>query len=381
MKSILPRSLPLAAGLLALAAMLAGAPEAAAHPLGNFTVSHYTGLTLHPDRIDAVAITDRAEIAAAQERPSVDRDHDGTITPDERAAHARNDCARLADGLRVRHDAKRVAWRTTGAHFRYVAGEAGLSTSRLECAFTGAADLARPTDIRVRTGYDFRRAGWHELTVRASGLDIAESDVAATSRTDQLRHYPKDPSADVLNQRSATVRTEPGPGTVPAPAPAARSAAGWFTAVPARAAETFDSLVGRRELTVPVGLLALLLAIVLGASHAAMPGHGKTIMAAYLAGRRGTRRDALTVGVTVTVTHTAGVLVLGLALPVATSLAGETVLTWLGMASGLLVTTIGGWLLRAALLKRPTHGHHHGPHPHPHPHGRGSHQDADAHWA
>ena len=51
----------------------------------------------------------------------------------------------------------------------------------------------------------------------------------------------------------------------------------------------------------------------LGAGHAFLPGHGKTIMAAYLVGRRGRLRDVVTVGATVTLTHTAGVLVIGLA--------------------------------------------------------------------
>ncbi|MGW3333105.1 HoxN/HupN/NixA family nickel/cobalt transporter, partial [Streptomyces rubiginosohelvolus] len=150
----------------------------------------------------------------------------------------------------------------------------------------------------------------------------------------------------------------------------------------AKVTGAFDSLVGAREITLPVGLLALFLALVLGASHAAMPGHGKTIMAAYLAGRRGTRRDALTVGATVTLTHTAGVLVLGLALPVSTHLAGETVLMWLGAASGLLVTAIGLWLLLGAVRGRPQHNHHHhGPgHSHSHvddQHGHGHHHDHD----
>lgn len=80
----------------------------------------------------------------------------------------------------------------------------------------------------------------------------------------------------------------------------------------------------------------------------------------------------MTVGATVTLTHTAGVLALGLLLPVATSLAGETVLTWLGLASGLLVTGIGVWLLRSAVRGGSTHGHHHhhghGHHHHHHHH-------------
>ena len=120
------------------------------------------------------------------------------------------------------------------------------------------------------------------------------------------------------------------------------------TACSARSHGWFTGLVGRDDLTAEVGLLAVLLAVVLGASHAMLPGHGKTVMAAYLAGRRGTRRDALLVGATVTATHTAGVLVLGLVLTVSTALAPDGVLSWLGVLSGLLVAGIGAGLLVSA---------------------------------
>ncbi|MFE2151518.1 sulfite exporter TauE/SafE family protein [Streptomyces lavendulae] len=173
------------------------------------------------------------------------------------------------------------------------------------------------------------------------------------------------------------MRTAPGQGPAAGIVPPGLPGACPVTTALNKVSILFGSLVGSRELTVPVGLLALLLAVVLGASHAAMPGHGKTIMAAYLAGRRGTPRDAVTVGATVTLTHTAGVLALGLALPLATHLAGESVLRWLGLASGLLVTAIGLRLLHSALRGRPlphghSHGHqHHGDHDHDHGHGHG----------
>jgi ABC-type nickel/cobalt efflux system permease component RcnA len=71
-------------------------------------------------------------------------------------------------------------------------------------------------------------------------------------------------------------------------------------------------------------------------------------MAAYLAGRRGTRRDALLIGATVTATHTTGVLVLGLVVSVSASVAPDGVLSWLGVLSGLLVAGIGVMLLASA---------------------------------
>jgi ABC-type nickel/cobalt efflux system permease component RcnA len=131
-----------------------------------------------------------------------------------------------------------------------------------------------------------------------------------------------------------------------------------------------------------VGLLAVALAMLLGAMHAALPGHGKTVMAAYIAGRRGTIRDALTVGATVTGTHTAGVLVVGLALTLVAGLAGELVLGWLGVVSGLIIAGVGVGLLwasrrrtagaeEAAALATVPAGQHNAPADHHHSHHHG----------
>jgi nickel/cobalt transporter (NicO) family protein len=109
----------------------------------------------------------------------------------------------------------------------------------------------------------------------------------------------------------------------------------------------------------------VVLALALGAGHAALPGHGKTVMAAYLSGRQGRPRDALVVGATVTLTHTGGVLVLGLLLTTAAGFAGEVVLGWLGIASGILVAAVGAAML-AATLRRRTPGHQHHNHDHRH---------------
>ncbi|MFB7404929.1 nickel/cobalt transporter [Streptomyces rubiginosohelvolus] len=384
MNNTLRRSLTtLAAGALVAVASVASAPAATAHPLGNFSVNHHTGLVLRPDRIDAHIVVDHAEISALQQRSGIDTDHDGKVSDDESRVHAEKTCSDLSGQLHLSVGGTQAEWRRSSATLVYENGEAGLRTSRLTCSLTSPADLTEPADIRAETDYDTRRVGWHEMTATGQGVRITGTDVPATSTTRELRQYPADPLASPLDQRSATLRSEPGQGQAAVPAVVADlPGAGVIGGVLAKVTGAFDSLVGAREITLPVGLLALFLALVLGASHAAMPGHGKTIMAAYLAGRRGTRRDAVTVGATVTLTHTAGVLVLGLALPVSTHLAGETVLMWLGAASGLLVTGIGLWLLTGAVRGRPQHNHHHhGPghsHSHSHSHhGHGHHHDHD----
>ncbi|MFI7288745.1 nickel/cobalt transporter [Streptomyces anulatus] len=365
---------------LAAAASVASAPAATAHPLGNFSVNYHTGLVLRPDRIDAQVVVDRAEIAALQERPAIDSDHNDTVSDRESRVYAEQVCSGLSEQLHLSVGGTRAGWKQSSATLVYEKGEAGLKTSRLTCHLTTPADLSEPADIRASTDYDTTRIGWHEMTAAGQEVRLTRTDVPATSTTRELRQYPQDPLASPLDQRTAALRSEPGQGTAAVPAvvadlPGASAISGVLTKVTG----AFDSLVGAREITLPVGLLALFLALVLGASHAAMPGHGKTIMAAYLAGRRGTRRDALTVGATVTLTHTAGVLVLGLALPVSTHLAGETVLMWLGAASGLLVTGIGLWLLTGAVRGRPQHNHHHHGPNHSHSHDDDGHHHDHRH--
>jgi ABC-type nickel/cobalt efflux system permease component RcnA len=125
-----------------------------------------------------------------------------------------------------------------------------------------------------------------------------------------------------------------------------------------------------------VVLVGLLVAAGLGAAHALSPGHGKTLVAAYLVGSRGTAGQAVALGLTVAATHTVGVLVLGAVILVAGELLlPEAVIGWLTVISGGLMALLGGGLLLRALRGRRGHGHTHGPaghvHPHAHSHGRG----------
>ena len=94
-------------------------------------------------------------------------------------------------------------------------------------------------------------------------------------------------------------------------------------------------------------------------------------MAAYLVGLRGTLRQAAIIGATVTITHTAGVLLLGLVLTTSRAVAPERLYPWLGLASGLLLAGVG-----VGLLVRARTGHHPArprtiAHPHDHHHDHG----------
>ena len=145
--------------------------------------------------------------------------------------------------------------------------------------------------------------------------------------------------------------------------------------------ETLKEMVGSQELSVGVIFGALALALLAGAAHGLEPGHGKTIVAAYLVGSRGTVGNAMFLGGVVTFTHTFSILLLGLAALFATQYIDyREIMPWMGTASGLLIVVLGGWLLvnqlRGSGHGHGHHHHHHGDHDHgDHDHGDHDHGD------
>lgn len=385
----------LAVGALMLAP--ADPPQAQAHPLGNFTVNHYDGITLHPDRIEVLSILDSAEIPTVQQRRATDTDGDGTVSVAEGSVHADTTCAAMLPATVVVVDGAAVALAVTSAAAEYPIGEQGLPTTRVTCRLAAPADLSRRVTVGFTDTFAADRIGWREITATGDGLRIEASDVGSESISAELRAYPDDLLAGPLDQRSARVVALPGSGSAASPLVALPgTGVGWFDEI-AQAGERFVAgLAGSRQLSPAVAALAVVMSLVLGASHAALPGHGKTVMAAYLSGKQGTRRDAVVVGTTVTITHTAGVLVFGLLISLVATFSPVEALRWLGFVSGLLVAAVGIVLLRTAVVRhrqlaalpavqrtgvligvaigpgRAGHGHGHGGHGHGH--ATGSHR-------
>jgi nickel/cobalt transporter (NicO) family protein len=347
----------LVAVCLGAGALWAVVPATAqAHPLGNFTINHYDHVQLLPDRVEVTSVVDRAEIPSAQKLQTVAPD--GSATDDQLAAAAVEDCADVAGAVRVTVRGRALAWTVQDTAMESVPGAGGLPTLRLTCHLEAAARLDGPAEVTAGDSLLADRVGWREMTADGDGVRLVDPPVPTASVSDELRHYPVDLLASPVDVRSFRVATEPGPNIEPGAA--IRPGAGDpFTTLVAGMDRRLADLIGDRGLTPLVGSLAVLLAVLLGCGHALLPGHGKTVMAAYLAARRGRRRDAIVVGVTVTATHTVGVLVLGLALSLSSTLAGDQVIRWSGVVSGLLVAGIGVFMVRAALsgprtTERPT---------------------------
>ena len=127
-------------------------------------------------------------------------------------------------------------------------------------------------------------------------------------------------------------------------------------------------------------LVGLAVAFGLGAIHALSPGHGKTIVAAYLVGSRGTPKHAIFLGGMVTFTHTISVFFLGLTtLFLSRYVLPEKIYPVLGAISGISIVWIGATLFFRR-LRNARHGHAHHHHHHHHDHdGALAHDHGDGH--
>nr|WP_239769802.1 sulfite exporter TauE/SafE family protein [Streptomyces sp. CL12-4] len=350
-----------AAAVLVAAAALALLPVqvAGAHPLGNFTVNRYDGLVAAPGELRVDHVEDLAEIPATQAGP--DRERLGT------AEWARRRCETAARDSRLTVDGRAVALTARHSHARVRPGQAGLETLRVECRLTAPLPTSATVAVTFRAAGSSSGPGWREISARGDRTTLTASDVPEASVSRELTRYPDELLSSPADIATASLRVRPGGPALdrerqdaPAASVLPRGADRWTRAL--------DSLVARRDLTLGFAGLALALAVVLGALHALAPGHGKTLMAAAAAARGGGARlkDVLPLAASVTVTHTLGVVALGL-LVTAGSAAGPSVVAWLGVAGGVLVTLAGANLLRRALRDRGR------PHSHSHSHSHGDH--------
>ena len=341
----------------ALAASLATATTASAHPLGNFTVNRFAGIEIAGDEIYVRYAVDLAEIPTYQLGSEL-----------RRPGYA----ATLAQDLVLTLDGRRAPLRVVERRVLTRPGAGGLTTLRLDVVYRA---LREGTALEFRDRSFAGRIGWREVTVSArDGGRVVVSNVPATSASDALRRYPSDLLRSPLDVSSASAEVALGSSGATAPT---------IDAVdPGHGDGGFEALIEEGDLSLGVVLLSLLVAAFWGAAHALTPGHGKAMVAAYLVGTKGTPRDAFMLGGTVTIAHTAGVFALGfVTLGLSAFIVPEQLYPWLTLVSGLLVVLVGAGVLRQRLRARShdhDHGHHH--HDHGHRHGdRGHGHDHDHH--
>jgi nickel/cobalt transporter (NicO) family protein len=370
-----------ALGVVALLLTLAPPKLAAAHPLGNFTVNQYSRIEIGTDEARLVYVIDLAELPTVADRPLLDGDGDGTIADAEREAYLADKLSEIGPALHLFSGSTELTLQPTAQSLALAPGQAGLDTTRVEATFIADLPLIAEDagQLTFRNEYGGDRLGWREIVVtNGHDINIDKSAELATDRSNALQVYPDDLLSSPLDERAVTVAYQVLPG-----APAASEERATFASGPAGIGQRLEGIISGGTLSTGGLLLALLAAAAWGAVHALSPGHGKTVVGAYLVGSRGTPRHALFLGLTVTITHTAGVIALGLIILFASrTILPEQLYPWLSLASGLLVAVLGLTILRQRLLGLSAFGHHHADHGHAHEHDhahRHSHEHDHAH--
>jgi len=383
--------------VLALYLLVLSSLPCFAHPMGNFSINHYSKIKIGQKSVEILYLVDMAEIPTYQEI----RDFDLAPKPDDPSASRYLDHHEpsLRAGLLLESDGQPVQLETLSRVLTFADGAGGLPTMKIGFVFRGKLEgIAGAHKLSYADNNFPGRAGWKEIVVLGDQAVIVTSSAPIVDRSQELTNYSSDALNSPPQQLSASVNyrtlaadpektasdsqaTTPEnrifqattssrrPAAAHAPSPqrqgsfAAISPSGLdgdkpplraVVAAPAsqhlasaQAQNTprsrFTELIStQRKLSFWFLFSATLIAAGLGALHALEPGHGKTIVAAYLVGSRGTARHAVLLGIVVTAAHTSGVFLLGaVTLYASRYIVPEKLYPWLGAISGLSVAGLG----------------------------------------
>ena len=359
--------------------------RAFAHPMGNFSISHYAGIRIESGELEILYLIDMAEIPTFQEMQQTGI----TARPDD--PHLINYLSMKArefgSGLKLSINGQMLRLRPVSQQVIFPPGAGNLPTMKFGFVYRAKIPEHCMTESCQMDYQDVNladRAGWKEITVSHSQeVTLTSSTVPDHDRSGQLSNYPTDllnsPPRDVqanitfvVNRpknlpssplSAATIKgssnSTPGrrfkedkAGVVSAIPPSAETAPG--TAAPkieikpnhqSTPRSAFTEIMGTQHIGLGIALLAALIAVGLGALHALEPGHGKTIVAAYLVAGRGTARHAFLLGTIVTISHTAGVYLLGaVTLYAQKYILPDKLYPLMGVLSGILIAGMGFYL-------------------------------------
>jgi ABC-type nickel/cobalt efflux system permease component RcnA len=413
--------------------------SATAHPLGNFSISHYSGIRVSKDAIELRYMIDMAEIPTFQEI------QESGIEPKagdpSLEAYLARKAEILRDGLALEVNGKPLVLRAESREIIFPPGAGGLPTMkvgfRYKAKLIGDSKAAEYL-ISYRDGNFPGRAGWKEvIAVAGSDARILNSSVPEIDRSSQLNDYPTDllnSPPQELEARVAFITTAV-PASVASTASSRIDAGAGEKARPVSKAQvtlaevsqssskvesvkqpgdtrivnsavidadsteanenssvqlqanrqatprnSFTELIATEQLGLGIILIALGVAAGLGAFHALEPGHGKTLVAAYLVGSRGTVQHAFLLGLIVTAAHTAGVYLLGaVTLYASQYIVPERLYPWLGVVSGVLIAGLGAVLLVRRYRGKDGLSNHHHHHHRDHSHGPDDHDHHQHH--
>jgi nickel/cobalt exporter len=356
---------------------------ALAHPMGNLSINHYARLEPGPEGIAVTYVLDLAELPTFEltQGWGTGQGAAKAVLDQKAAVQARE----WIGNLSFVANGKTVKPVLDSTDLAIIDGAGSLPVFRITSKLHVPATAGRLDyeDHNYPT-----RAGWREIVVVAgSGGEVRKASNGDQDVSQALTSYPQDPTKAPPQDTRAWIEWRADPIVISkAPQPVAPPASA-IPAIPeipvARGVrpvepqalgtvtrnDAISQILRRKDISWALMATLIALAFWFGALHALEPGHGKTMVAAYLVGERGTPKHALFLGGMVTFTHTISVFALGLAtMFLSRYIMPEKISKVLGIVSGLSIVWIGGMLLyrRARKLAGNSHGHSHGHHAHHH---------------
>ena len=349
-----------------------------AHPMGNFSVNHYAKIQLEPEGVEILFVLDLAEIPTFELLQKWGMTAGGPKA--ELQAKAVAEAREWARQLSVRSDGEPASPRFLGAEMVMADGAGNLPVMRVS---TRLKLNATPGKLEYSDGtFPDRTAGWKEVVVLAkNGAGIKTSTAGPKDISQGLTAYPQDATVAPPQDLKASVvwvaapvanpliteKKEPAPVALPVAAPTqtAPTVAEPNSMGQVRRNDFLSNALKGGEIGWALGLACVAVAFWFGALHAMEPGHGKTMVAAYLVGARGTMKHAIFLGGMVTFTHTISVFFLGfVTLFLSQYIMPDKISKWLGVISGLTILYLGAMLLYKRSRGLHGHGHDHGHHHH-----------------
>jgi ABC-type nickel/cobalt efflux system permease component RcnA len=374
---------------------LFAAAVAFAHPFGNLSVNHYARLEPGAKGVEVTYVLDLAEIPSFELMQSwgMPKDAPKDSSRDMLQAKAAEQARTWADNLVFTENGKPLTPRIAGTELAVQDGAGNLPVLRVTMKLHVDAAGGR---FEYEDRNYAKRAGWREIVIRpGAGADVtkasngdAELSQALTAFPQDLTNAPRDTRAwfesSVANGPVTQIRKPViEPLTAPAMPVAATAAPAAGPVVPVNAGtvkrnDAISRILRMKEIPWPLMATLIALAFWFGALHALEPGHGKTMVAAYLVGSRGTPKHAILLGAMVTFTHTISVFILGLGtMFLSRYFMPDRISKVLGIVSGLTIVGIGTMLLWRRANSVREHTQHHG-HVHAHAHTH-THDHAHAH--
>lgn len=395
--------------------MLLLCARAIAHPMGPNSYNHYTALTVRQDSVALFHILDIAEFPTYSIiKNEISRSGKKTWTEEELAAYRDRICPVLARGLKLYVEDKQLGLnlldcRVKILESKYAPLEPGQQRDlraierRKIPWYTLWIEMELQAGFRVKPGQTHRArfedgnfrdklAGWKEIELLDSktakitkGRENLNSARSGRLDVDKLNDLTLAMAPSKMpTDTEASFEFEAGAGARTGAERASRARGNLLQRAMAALPELPELLDTRYFLPAAMGL-----AFILGCLHALSPGHGKTLVAAYLIGSRGRVSDAIFLGFVVTVAHVFSVVILGLVILFATSnIDNRAVEVYLELCSGILIIAIGVWMFaRNAAGQGPAHVHdQYGRHINPetgavldHGHAHGHAHDAHTH--